>query len=240
MFFRIQEEIARRNSKKPAAKKKAKTNRGRFTSKYALSERLVCGSYYRRVTWSIHGRRQIVWRCINRIENGPKACPDSLSIQEEVLHSAILKAVQPLISDRQEEISSTLCNSLITCSESENDPENPIFLQNRLDALEREFDNLLLMATDENEIIDYKLQQISGEIQKIKPKKKELEKSEKHSRVMQDKAKEVSKLLSGEDLSLMEYSDTLVYRIVERVTVLSKKQIRIRFIGGLEMTQQLQ
>lgn len=241
MFHRVQEEIARRNSKKPAAKKKAKTNRGRFTSKYALSERLVCGecgSYYRRVTWSIHGRRQIVWRCINRIENGPKACPDSLSIQEEVLHSAILKAVQSFISDRQEEISSALYNSLIACSE--NDPENPIFLQNRLDALEKEFDNLLLMASDENEIIDYKLQQLSGEIQKIKQKKKELEKSEKHSRAMQDKAKEVSKLLSSENLSLTEYSDTLVYRVVERVTVLSKKQIRIRFIGGLEITQALE
>ena len=62
MFYQIQEEIARRNSKKPANAKKAKTNRGRFTSKYALSERLVCGDcggYFRRVTWNIHGRKQI-------------------------------------------------------------------------------------------------------------------------------------------------------------------------------------
>ena len=60
MFYQIQEEIARRKSKKPANAKKAKTNRGRFTSKYALSERLVCGNcgcYFRRVTWSIHGRK---------------------------------------------------------------------------------------------------------------------------------------------------------------------------------------
>ena len=75
---------------------------------------------------------------------------------------------------------------------------------------------------------------------KLYQKKKELEKSEKHSRAMQDKAKEVSKLLSSENLSLTEYSDTLVYRVVERVTVLSKKQIRIRFIGGLEITQALE
>ena len=140
-----------------------------------------------------------------------------------MLHGAILKAVQSLISNRWEEISSVLQDSLIACSGSENDPENPIFLQNRLDALVKEIDNLLLMATDENEIIDYKLQQISGEIQKIKQKKKELEKSEKHSRAMQDKAKEVSELLSDKNFSLIEYSDTLVYRIVERITVLSKK-----------------
>ena len=50
-----------------------KTNRGKFTSQYALSERLVCGNcgcYYRRVTWNIHGRKQIVWRCISRLEFG--------------------------------------------------------------------------------------------------------------------------------------------------------------------------
>ena len=71
-------------------------------------------------------------------------------------------------------------------------------------------------------------------------KKKELEKSEKHSRAMQDRAREVSKLLSSEDLSLTEYSDTLVYRIVERITFFSKKQIRICFTGGLEITQALE
>ena len=69
-----------RKSKHPAAKKHTKTNRGKFTSKYALSERLVCGdcgSAYRRVTWSIHGRRQIVWRCINRsrMDEGVPAFP---------------------------------------------------------------------------------------------------------------------------------------------------------------------
>lgn len=71
MLFRIQEKIARRNSKKPTNTKKSKTNRGRFTSKYALSERLVCGDcgcYFRRVPWNIHGKKQIVWRYINRLE----------------------------------------------------------------------------------------------------------------------------------------------------------------------------
>lgn len=62
MFLEIQEELTRRRSKKPANIKKAKTNHGRFTSKYALSERLVCGNcgcYFCRVTWNIHGRKQI-------------------------------------------------------------------------------------------------------------------------------------------------------------------------------------
>ena len=68
-------------------------------SKYALSERLFCGdcgSPYKRVTWNIHGRKQIVWRCVNRIEYGTKFCGNSPSIPEEELHRAILKAIQGL------------------------------------------------------------------------------------------------------------------------------------------------
>ena len=53
MFHQVQEEIARRKSKRPVTQKHSKTNRGKFTSQYALSERLVCGNcgcYYLRVT----------------------------------------------------------------------------------------------------------------------------------------------------------------------------------------------
>ena len=47
-------------------------------------------------------------------------------------------------------------------------------------------------------------------------------------------------MISSENLSLEEYSEALVYRIIERITVLSKEQIQIRFAGGYEMTQSLE
>ena len=59
MFREVQAEIARRNSKSAANQRKRR--RGRYNSKYALSERLFCGdcgSPYKRVTWNIHGRKQ--------------------------------------------------------------------------------------------------------------------------------------------------------------------------------------
>ena len=116
MFQLAQEELARRNSKKPAAQKKVKTNRGRFTSKYPLSERLFCGNcgcYYRRITWDIHGRKQVVWRCINRVEFGKRYCGDSPSIPEEVLHHAILEAIRSLVQNHQKDIEANLENALL-------------------------------------------------------------------------------------------------------------------------------
>lgn len=242
MFFQIQEELARRRSKKPANTKKAKTNRGRFTSKYALSERLVCGDcgcYFRRVTWNIHGRKQIVWRCINRLEFGPKSCGNSPSLEEAALHTAILEAIRSLVHGQQEEMAAALQDTLIHCIAGEKEEASPIVIANKIKELETEFDRLLVLAVDENDIIDHKLKQISEAILKLKQQKKRLEYTAERSKVMESKAKEVMGLISAEDLDLTEYSDALVYRIIERITVLSKEEIRIRFIGGFEITQPL-
>ena len=233
MFFQIQEELARRRSKKPANTKRAKTNRGRFTSKYALSERLVCGDcgcYFRRVTWNIHGRKQIVWRCINRLEFGPKSCGKSPSLEEAALHTAILEAIRSLVHGQQEEMAAALQDTLIQCIAGEKEEASPIVIENKIKELETEFDRLLVLAVDENDIIDHKLKQISETILKLKQQKKRIEYTAERSEVMESKAKDVMGLVSAEDLDLTEYSDALVYRIIERITVLSKEEIRIRFI----------
>ncbi len=240
MFFRIQEEIARRNSKKPANTKKAKTNRGRFTSKYALSERLVCGNcgcYFRRVTWNIHGRKQIVWRCINRLEYGPKVCKDSPSLKEDELYSAILKAIRLLIQGYREEMAATLQEALVHCVGGENAAINPLLIENRLHELEKDLDRLLTM--EGSEIVDLRIKQISDEMLQLRQMKKRAELDAQQDMGRENKAKEIMELISTEDLDLTEYSDTLVYRVIERVTVLSKEEIRIRFIGGFEITQSL-
>ena len=240
MFYQIQEEIARRKSKKPANAKKAKTNRGRFTSKYALSERLVCGNcgcYFRRVTWSIHGRKQIVWRCINRLECGPKACKDSPSLKEDELYSAILKSIRSLVQGHQEEMAATLQEALIHCIGGENSEINPLVIENRLHDLDKDLDRLLTM--DGSEIVDLRIKQISDEMLQLRQMKKRAELDAQQDMGRENKAKEIMELISAEDLDLTEYSDTLVYRVIERVTVLSKEEILIRFVGGFEITQPL-
>ena len=240
MFYQIQEEIARRKSKKPANAKKAKTNRGRFTSKYALSERLVCGNcgcYFRRVTWSIHGRKQIVWRCINRLECGPKVCKDSPSLKEDELYSAILKAIRSLVQGHQEEMAATLQEALAHCIGGENAAINPLVTENRLHDLDKDLDRLLTM--EGSEIVDLRIKQISDEMLRLRQMKKCAELDAQQDMGRENKAKEIMELISAEDLDLTEYSDTLVYRVIERVTVLSKEEIRIRFVGGFEITQPL-
>ncbi len=120
IFDRVQAEYARRNAKKKTtpyddeAPKKSK-----YSSKYALTELLVCGecgSPYRRCTWTARGMHRIVWRCTTRLEYGKEKCPHSHTIQEDNLHKAILGALSDLVEKREDikdDVKSALASVLI-------------------------------------------------------------------------------------------------------------------------------
>ena len=96
MFDRVQEELARRASKRRVKQVGTKTETGKYSSKYALTELLICGccgTPYRRCTWTSHGNKRIVWRCISRLDYGKKYCQESPSIGEDALHEAIVRAI---------------------------------------------------------------------------------------------------------------------------------------------------
>ncbi len=87
--------------------------------------------------------------------------------------------------------------------------------------MEPEFDRLLVLAVDENDIIDHKLKQNSEAIHKLKQQKKRIEASAEQSKAVKSETEEIMNLISAEDLNLTEYSDALVYcimnhRIIQR------------------------
>lgn len=228
MFREVQAEIARRNSKSAANQRKRR--RGRYNSKYALSERLFCGncgSPYKRVTWNIHGRKQIVWRCVNRIEYGTKFCSSSPSVPEEELHRAILKAVQDLAANFTDEVATQINGILHDIQTGESTMPN---LQEQLEQTQQEFDRLLEMSLDFDEDTPF----LDNRLKKLNNKIKSLKKAIEDSAARQEKARQPEMLLSAKDLQIQEYDDALTARIIEKITVRSRNEIEIRFIGGYE------
>lgn len=191
MFREVQTEIARRNSKSAANQRKRR--RGRYNSKYALSERLVCGncgSPYKRVTWNIHGRKQIVWRCVNRIEYGTKFCGSSPSVPEEELHRAILKAVQDLAANFTDEVAAQINGILHDIQTGESAKPN---LQEQLEQTQQEFDRLLEMSLDFDEDTPF----LDDRLKKLNSKIKRLRKAIGDTAAQQEKASQPEMLLSA-------------------------------------------
>ena len=230
IFREVQAEIARRNSKSAANQRKRR--RGRYNSKYALTERLVCGdcgSPYKRVTWNIHGRKQIIWRCVNRIEYGTKFCGSSPSIPEEKLHRAILKAVQDLAANFTDEVAAQINGILHSIQTGESIKPN---LQEQLEQTQQEFDRLLEMSLDFDEDTPF----LDNRLKKLNNKIKSLKKAIEESAARQEKARQPEMLLSAKDLQILEYDDALTARIIEKITVRSRNEIEIRFTGDYKKT----
>ena len=224
MYREVQAEIARRNSKSCANQRKKK--RGRYNSKYALSERLYCGecgSPYKRVTWNIHGRKEIVWRCVNRVTYGTKFCHNSPSVQEEVLHRTLLRAIQNLADNYTEEVSMQINGILHDLQGGTTELEK---LQQKLADARQEFDRLLDISLEcDASFLDEKLKHASEEIDTLQKQIDQLTAS-------QQKAANPDLQLTDSDFRITEYSDTLVARIIERIDIVSANEIKIEFIGG--------
>lgn len=204
-----------------------KRRRGRYNSKYALSERLVCGncgSPYKRVTWNIHGRKQIVWRCVNRIEYGTKFCGSSPSVPEEELHRAILKAVQDLAANFTDEVAAQINGILHDIQTGESAKPN---LQEQLEQTQQEFDRLLEMSLDFDEDTPF----LDDRLKKLNSKIKRLRKAIGDTAAQQEKASQPEMLVSAKDLQIQEYDDALTARIIEKITVRSRNEIEIQFTG---------
>ena len=97
----VQAEMARRKAAKSPSKR-ASTGLSAYTSRYALSDRLVCGecgTLYRRCTRTRPDGKRVVWRCVSRLDYGKKYCHSSPTMDEAPLQQAIIAALNTVLPD---------------------------------------------------------------------------------------------------------------------------------------------
>ena len=243
LFNWVQEEIARRRSKPKTTMKPSKTNLGKFSSQYALTELLYCGECgtpYRRVTWTSCGRKRIVWRCILRLESGKKVCKSSPTILEPVLHDAILRGMR-LLLDNKAELLASIQDALNAALESsaENDAPN---IHSKIEEKNADMLKLVQFAVDSGAAEDHfdaKFAELAAEIAALRAQAEKLEQSDVTRDTLQTRFDEMMARLENEEPDLDAYNDELVRYYVESITVTSKTQINIRFKMGIEIAEEL-
>ena len=103
VFYKVQEELHQRANIYKKSSKQEKEAKGKHSGKYALSKITICkecGCEYRRQIWSKYGEKKAVWRCENRLRSGTRYCKDSPTIEESVLHKAILQAINQVLENK--------------------------------------------------------------------------------------------------------------------------------------------
>ena len=234
IFYQVREEMARRGSKRKVMQKTGKTEQGKYSSKYALSELLVCGECgtpYKRCTWARNGKKRIVWRCISRLEFGTKYCHDSPTMDEDKLHQAILEGINELIQAGRGVGDELLDLASIVQQSVNADGIDPLTLRSRLDALTAQQAELLdkvLEDMDNTELTD-QLKAIAEEKQAILEQLGAIQQDEEQRAGQEARRRELAEWLNQQRTEFTEYDDTITRKYVERITVVDAETVRIKF-----------
>lgn len=233
IFDRVQEEIARRAGKKKVKQTGTKTELGRYSGKYALTELLYCGECgtpYRRCTWSRDGKKKIVWRCVSRLDYGKKYCKNSPSVEESRLHNAIAAAITKKANSEEINIGGIMNH--IESFGSQRDTDGIIQRQRRIAEIEKVIDDLARLNSDEaqNGELDYKFSELYAELYSVKDELEEMQSDV--SALDGDMLNEMREVVTGLKNHPVEYDDKVVRQLIDCIKVMSADTIKICFKDG--------
>ena len=242
-FARVQEELARRNGKLKVKQVGTKTEQGKYSSKYALTELLVCGECktpYRRCTWTVKGKKKIVWRCINRLDYGKKYCHESPTVEESVLQEAIMNAIMRTANENAELLKTLKLHIGMGLDMGESEDES-LDLQIKIAEIDAEFKAMLnAISSDTVEAFDeQRAKELMDEKSQLQQQLAQIAERKQKRESTKTRLDEIFTILDGLRNRPMDYDDRLVRQILECVVVESKERIKVIFIGGLEITETL-
>ncbi len=234
-FNRVQQEIARRNSKRSASTRNP-TEQSKYSSKYALTELLICGecgTACRRCRWTSHNRNRTVWRCINRLEHGPKYCK-SPTIDEAPLHNAIVRAINEFYNCSDDVIKVLKSVTDTVLSESKDDEIRQIEQRLKdIDQARNEFVKLIAIGNLAADSFDDELARLYSEEEQLSQKLLSLKALDDN-----EQNEFLDEILFDIDIrtfALEKFDDVLVRKIIEYVKILNIDELLVVFKGGHEI-----
>ena len=241
VYYKIQEEIARRSSLKKAGTRKGKTAQGVYSSKYALTGIMVCnecGAHYRRTTWAKNGKKVIVWRCINRLEHGTKWCHESPTLKEEVIQEAIMGNLHSLSIDQEEEnflngVKEDILRAAKVvggaCTEEE--------IDKTIEELRDQLMDYVGMAAREHGGENWysdRMRKLGLQISELKKRRESIREQEKIRNEYEHLDQEISRIIGETGGTLgAEFDNIFIRQIVREIRVISKNKLQIQLRTGM-------
>lgn len=240
----VQAEFARRGSRRSPNKRAAATGLSSYTSRYALSDRLVCGecgTLYRRCTWVRKGGKKIVWRCSSRLDYGSRYCKHSPTMEEGALQRAIMAAVNSMMEDKTRlvaVISDAIRSGLAPDATGS---LTPAVIDKELTRLDQEFQELLQYAAENGGYMDYaeKFKAISEQMGDLREQKALILEAQQADLAVNGRIQQVEELLNSASSEITEWDEELIRQAVETVKVLSDHEILVCLRGGVEIRQEV-
>jgi len=244
LFYRVQEELARRASMNKSAVTRKKNQKSKFSSEYALTGLLLCGDCgqeYRRVTWSRNGKKKIVWRCSNRLTNGTKNCKKSETLEEGALNRAVMEAINRITRGDGDFVGAFRQN-VIRVIGSYGGEHEPDEYDEKIEQKQEEMVALIAenarvgSYTDE---FDERYRRIAEEINTLKEEQIEARRKKKLADSYEQRLKDMDSFLEKQTCQIPEFDNDLVRRLIASIKVVSAEKLIIQFQSGIVMEQEI-
>lgn len=244
LFYRVQEELARRASMNKSAVTRKKNQKSKFSSEYALTGLLLCGDCgqeYRRVTWSRNGKKKIVWRCSNRLTNGTKNCKKSETLEEGALNRAVMEAINRITCNDGDFVGAFRQN-VIRIIGSYSGEQEPDEYDEKIKEKEEEMVALIAenarvgSYTDE---FDERYRRIAEESTTLKEEQIEARRKKKLAASYEQRLKDMDSFLEKQTCQIPEFDNDLVRRLIASIKVVSAEKLIIQFQSGIVMEQEI-
>lgn len=222
IFMQVQEELARRSRGHVGTSGKKRN----FSSNHVFAQIVFCdhcGEIFRRVHWNNRGYKSIVWRCVSRLEEKGSECT-APTINEETLQTAVVKAINELLANK-EPFLSTLQKNIATVFNEENDNATDD-IDGKLEELQQQ---LLIQAKSKNDYED-----VADEIYRLRELKQNALAENAEREGKRQRIAEMTDFLNEQSCELEEYDEQLVRRLIEKVTVFDDK-LTVEFKSGVEI-----
>lgn len=237
----VQAEMARRKAAKSPSKR-APTGLSAYTSRYALSDRLVCGecgTLYRRCTWTRPDGKRVVWRCVSRLDYGKKYCHSSPTLDEAPLQQAIIAALNTVLPDldgRIRQITEALEAEVIPFPGSGMSLGD---IDRRLAELEAQFQRLLEKAADDPIAYGDQFKEILDEQTALKELRASILAENKEHAEADRRIRDAAGMLENAVPHIAEWDESAIRQLVAQVKVLSKNEICVTLKSGIEIRQSI-
>ena len=213
-----------------------------YSGKYALSNTVYCdhcGDVYQRTHWNIHGRKKIVWRCVSRLKKDSEIDCPARTIDETELQRVVVTAVNEVFEQKDGYINHMKKNvEKVLGGESDDHTRFVIENDDAVDSQYLEKEDRLIYEHSVEKIqslpeLESKLTELQQEVlQKTRvgentdDLKAEIDRLQERKYVLQMETARIEGIRRRiQDLEeylnepVMEYDDSLVRKLIEKITV---------------------
>ena len=222
LFTRVQEEMKRRVNIRQGMDGKKRV----YSSKYALSSIVFCGhcnDMFRRTHWNNHGKKQIVWRCITRLDAPGVECP-ARTLSEVQLQNLVLEAINKVLGGKQRAIKVLETNISEVLGNAHTEEMERIRKQ-----IEKQ-QTLLVKMTAASE--DYS--KVVDKIYALQNEQKQAMADSVNYKVQVERTEEMIEYLKSQPKRVTAYDEQLVRKLIEKITVYDE-HLDFLFKSGIQI-----